>query len=218
MSHSAILCEGFGLAPAVGEGAAVCALCGLDTDRGVPLQTLLKPTASEILDVFRWPSGIVCGPCAACYAEARLLTGSLFATRSMGLKPTVARCEGRTRWLDLLGDGSVLAEENVAVITSNTKRRLWPHAVVSQAPLWRPLFVHGEAERLLTIDVPVLFDCLAVVGEVYRAGFSKTALETTLLHSLSVVDTGQLLAYENELRRWRGTDEFLVSLFIVQKE
>lgn len=222
VSH--ILCSGFRLERRddVQHVETVCALCGEALSRAVPLKSLLKPTASDLADTFRYQQrrAYTCEHCAACYAEPRLLTGSLFATCEYGIKPTVSTQPKRVRWLDLLGVLHVNTE-CVAIMTSNTKRRLWPGAVVSRyGPTWQLLFVHEDTERLLSVDVAALHDCLALVMEVYNiAKISKAAIATTLLHTLSTGQGhAQLLDYERRLRQWRGSDEFLVSLFVAQKE
>lgn len=220
---SQLLCSGFGLEwrGDVQRMEAVCALCGKAASRVVPLKSLLKPTASDLADTFRYQQrrAYVCEHCAACYAEPRLLAGSIFATPEYGLKPTVTAQPDRPRWLDLL-DALAAGVECVAIMTSNTKRRLWPSAATSRyGPTWRPLFVHEGIERLLSIDAAALRDCLALVTEIYAMpGISKTAIAASLLHSFSAnLSYATLLDYERRLKQWRGSDELLVSLFIAQR-
>jgi hypothetical protein len=184
----------------------------------IPLAKLLKPTASDLADLFRFGDRI-CRHCVACYVEPRLLTGSLFACAGYAAKPTVSTQPERPRWCDLLRTIE-RGTECVAVMTSNTKRRLWPQAVASRyATRWQPLFVHEHTERLLRIDVSALLECLELVTSLHSAGYSKTVIATSLLHSLSSAqDYAELLAAERALARWRMTDEFLVALYVAQKE
>lgn len=221
MTTSHLLAMGFDLTwqGAVERTSAHCSLCGVHIAECVPLAVLLKATASDIADTFRYSdSDVVCPWCAACYAAPRLLTGSLFATPDYAVKPTVSDQPDRPRWCDLLAILDA-GTECTAIITSNTKRRLWPAAVVSRfGANWRPLFVHETTERLLTVDVCALRECLALVTEIYSAGYTKAAIASTLLHTLSAsTDRASLLNYERQLRRWRNTDEFLVSLYMAQK-
>lgn len=221
MNTSALLARGFGLhwPEEDRDPARRCALCGASISTGVPLRRLIRPTTADIADTFRHGRKHVCGDCAACFAEPRLLTGSIFATPDRGLKPTVSSQPDRPRWCDLLR-AVEFGTENVSVITSNTKRRLWPRAVVSVfGPAWQPLFVDGDTDRLLLVDCTALLDCLDLVTVAYSAGFSKSAIATTLLHSFSTGQSpAQVMELESHLRRWRGTDEFLLALFVAQKE
>lgn len=217
---SFILARGFNLSwtGIVHAVDARCAICAAPVaSHAVPVKELIKPTASAVADTFRYNTDYTCVDCAACYGETRLLAGSLFATPSTGLKPTVSRQPGRPRWVDL-----VLADRNepaVLVMTSNTKRRLWTSAQVSLpgAPLL-VLFVHDDTERLLVVDRDALAECLNLVTGCLDDGHSKAAIASSLLRAGNLERLPRAWQHERQLQSWRGRDEFLVSLFVAQKE
>jgi len=220
MTVSSILARGFNLSwtGTVHAVDARCAVCAAPVaGQAVPVKDLIKPTASAVADTFRYNTDYTCVDCAACYGETRLLTGSLVATPSAGLKPTVSRQPDRPRWVDL-----ILADRNepaVLVMTSNTKRRLWPAAQVSLpgAPL-PVLFVHEDTERLLVVDRDALAECLYLVTECLDDGHSKAAIASSLLRAGNLERLPRAWRHERELQFWRGRDEFLISLFIAQRQ
>lgn len=64
--------------------------------------------------------------------------------------------------------------------------------------------------------------CLDLVEEIYASGFSKRVIGSSLLSGLSAksfaADARRILQLEAALQPWRGTDEFVLSLYIAQKE
>lgn len=200
-----------------------CAICGATITSGAPVKNLIKTTTAGIADVFRYAAAYTCHSCAACFSDARF-TGSHFVSGTAALKPVVAltsATDERPAWRDLvrvIQRGTV----NVSIITSNTKRRLWPLAVISTfSDSWQPLFVDGDTERLLNIHVNKLRVCLELVERVYAFGFTKRAIATSLMSGINVKSLAASLAdvmrFESQLAAWRGTDEFTLALFIAQK-
>lgn len=202
-----------------------CALCGLRVAAAMPVKSLIKPATADIPDTFHGTH--VCAPCAAAFSESRLLTGSLLVMNGAGLRPMVskesARKEGRPCWRDVIRTLPVGAE-TVAIITSNTKRRLWTRAAVSVVgDYWRPLFVDGDTDRLLTVSITALRASLDLVESVYALGFRKELIGTSLWNGLApktLAEHGleRIAELEAALNVWRGSDELLISLFIAQKE
>ena len=196
-----------------------CSICRQHTSRSVLAKSLIKSSTGDIADTFR--SGErVCGDCAALFADSRL-TGSIITLDGNLWRPMVALAsatEERPAWRDLLRRITPGAE-TVAIVTSNTKRRLWPRAVLSTyGDHWRPLFVDGSIDRLLTINATRLLDTLELVEEVYAQGFSKPIIANSLYGGKSNLDFATLRSYETRLAVLRPTDEFILSLFIAQKE
>jgi hypothetical protein len=186
---------------------------------------LIKPATSDIPDTFRGTH--ICASCASAFGESRLLTGSLLVLDGHGVRPMVSKesavKEGRPCWRDLIVALPIDAQ-TIAVITSNTKRRLWTRAVLSSVgDYWRPLFVDGDTDRLLTVSITHLRECLTLVEQVYALGFSKQVIGASLWEGLApktLIEHGSNRIHELEaaLARWRGTDEMLIALFTAQKE
>ena len=79
----------------------------------------------------------------------------------------------------------------------------------------------GNDERTLSIDALRMIECLDLVEIIYNAGFSKRAIADSLLRGITLKsfeqDAAQIIQYDAALQPWRGTDEFLIALFIAQK-
>lgn len=199
-----------------------CAMCGLEIDWGHPFRDVVSSASSEIQDVFRYQSDYVCGDCAAAFAASRTLTGGLYAdSAGVGLRPMVARAsatEERPAWTDLVR-GLPRDVNSVSIITLNTKRRLWPSAVVSRfGPAWMPLYHNGDVSRPLRIDADRLLEVLAVAEYWYNNGISKRSMVDSVLRSWTPKsDMALLMEAERAIAPWRGTDELELALFIGQK-
>jgi hypothetical protein len=202
-----------------------CALTGRALAAGYPAKDILTSASADIADTFRSPGTWVCEEAARLFKESRLLTSNLLALPARGLRPMVAQASAtpeRPAWRDLLR-ALAPGTPTVAIFTSNTKRRLWPAARLSYfGPTWQPLFCDGTEERTLRLDAARLLACLTLVEEVYEAGFNKEAMRVGLLDqsaakAIRALGWGTARAYEHRLAPWRGSDEFLLSLFVAQK-
>lgn len=220
MQHTRLIRSAFGMSlPRLDAAETICAVCGQHVTRSVLASTLIKSNSSDLADTFRGER--VCGDCAAVFANSRF-TGSFIVADGNGIQPVVSLSSvtpERPAWRDLLRQLPIAAK-TVAVITSNTKRRLWPRAVISSyATHWRPLFVDGRTDRLLNIDAWELAECLNLVEEVYSMGFPKAVIADSLYRAgKHALDFTALRQYETALHAWRDSDEFILSLFIAQKE
>lgn len=218
--HTTLLRTAFNLPlPRLDAAETVCALCGQSVSRSVLVSTLVKTSTSDIPDTFRGER--VCGDCAAVFADSRF-TGNFLVADGAGLRPVVSLSSAtpeRPAWRALVRQLAP-GVETVAVVTSNAKRRLWPRAVVSAyGSRWRPLFVDGRTDRLLTLERAALLDCLDLVEAVYAFGFPKAVIGDSLYKAgKSTLDFAALRQYEAALQSWRARDEFILSLFIAQKE
>lgn len=227
---SQMFVRGFGLAPVQTDypGARlICPICGTEFDEGCHLtkHKIIKPTTGDLADIFRDASWI-CPDCAAAFVDSRTLTSNVLVVEHVGYKPVVSDAsatEDRPTWRQLirtLPDGV----QTVAIVTSNTKRRLWPRAVVSTwGEHWQPLFVDGDVDRLLTVNVYKLRECLDIIEQVYNLGFSKQAIASGLIDSsqmkaIKTIGLPVVAEFERTLILWRDTDEFLIALFVAQKE
>lgn len=224
---SALLQSSFDFPPAEGLRwrleDAPCAMCRQPAH--YELESILSDATAELADTFRLASSAICDSCAACFAQPRALTSNLLVFNGVGIKPMVAQTSAtqeRPSWRDIVRTYA-WGGETVAIVTSNTKRRLWPQAVVSSfARQWRPLFVDGDVARCLTVDVEALLTCLDFVEQIYNAGFAKGAIARSLFDGLNSKRFEEvqpdIFLWERRLQQWRPTDEFVLALFIAQKE
>lgn len=204
---------------------AACALCHVPVVEGYPTSTLIKPTTADLADTFG-SADWVCEICARAFVQSKTLASNLYADANGALKPMIAQASAtpeRPSWRDLLR-ALPFGTPCVAVVTSNTKRRLWPRAPISAfGEQWRPLFVDGDTDRVLRINADALLTQLAFVEYVYSRGFSKPIIASSLYLGLTVkrireIGHDTIRNLEDVLSRWRGSDEFLLALFIAQKE
>lgn len=199
-----------------------CAICQRVVSEAYPANSIISDATANIADTFR-SSIWICVDCAACFGDSRTLTGNIFATETITEKPLVTQAEGRAQWRELIQSDDLIGQECVAIITSNTKRRLWTSCVVSRfGSSWQPLFVDGDTDLLLTVSVPDLRQCLTLVEEIYALGFSKQAMLEPLVHPnnqrfITQLGLPTVMCYERQLELWRTRHELIVSLFIAQK-
>lgn len=204
--------------------AVPCAITGRLIDYGVNKSHHIKPTTSELADLFN--GEYISLEASACMEKSKLLAGNIFASeRDGGLKPVVAiasATKSRPTWRDLVRSLDA-GQRCVAVVTSNTKRRLWYRAPLSTiGNMWQVLFCDGNFERVLTVSLERLLKCLDLVETIMAAGFSKAAIRDGLWSKVKVKDLSSdyhmIVKYENALNQWRNTDEFVFALFIAQVE
>ena len=200
-----------------------CAQSGVSIEAGYPISVVYTSNSSDYADNFRFASGYVSVPVARAWKTR--LTGNLLALPEQGYRPFVASASAtpdRPTWRDLV-QRLERGTPTLAVMTDEVQRRLWPRAAVSAVgPQWGVYLHNDSGSRLLWLDHARLLDCLAEVESVYAAGFSKYAIRDGLLSpssqaAIRAVGLPAARRYEQGLRAWRGTSEFLVALFIAQK-
>ncbi len=216
--------------PPAGE---VCAMMGtLIEGVGCRLKKVVSVASADIADTFRYRSEWLSEDVARLYKSSRVLRGNLLALPGRGVRPFVSSesaTEARPCWRDLIFSSPV-GTQTVAIFTNESKRRLWPSATLSIfGSLWRPFFngppyKGGVAQgRSLAVDVWKLRECLALVERVYSAGFSKRLIEGGLIgvsarKQIDKIGLEPVRRLEGEVAPWRGSDEFLLSLFVAQKQ
>lgn len=200
-----------------------CGICGF-VERVASLKTIIGPSTADLADTFRH-GNYVCLDCATCFGQSKKLAGNLYADATTAQKPVVAlksATEDRPAWRNLVRQLSP-DMDCVAIVTSNTKRRLWPQAVVSRpGSQWRVLFVDGDNERIITVDYIEVLRCLDLIESLLNLGYSKRAIGDNLLNGVKfknlLSDIQSVMADERRIGTWRGTDEFSLALFIAQKD
>jgi hypothetical protein len=211
---------------------AICALTGRPLEGvGCRLKKIVSAASADIADTFRFQSEWVLPVTARLYKGSKILRGNLLATPEVGLRPFVAQesaTEERPCWRDVifsLEEGT----PTVAIFSDESKRRLWPAAVVSSfGPNWRPFFHAapykggmGES-RLLMVNGAALRECLTLLEQIYSQGLPKRLIAQDLIcvngrKHIDRLGFDIVRAWESELATWRGRDEFLLGLFVAQK-
>lgn len=207
---------------------AHCAMTGRKIEEGYRVDFLVTDATSQPHEIFKYPSDWCSVETARLFKSMRgeaSLLGNLFVSADGGSKPMVSRDSAtkanRPCWHDL-----VMALEpeqwTVAVFTEESKRRFWldaPLCLTGKA--WRPYLHYGNCSRVLTVDLARLKETLVLAESIYTVGFSKDAMLYGLFDNFQQVQkTGYVntLTLERHLLPYRGTDELLLSCFIVQKK
>lgn len=202
-----------------------CALSGEEIPVGYPVASVVAKATADFADTFRTPSAWLSEEAARLFKANTLMRGNLLALPGRGLRPFVALAsatEERPAWRDLLRQIAP-GTQTVAIITDNHKRRLWPQARLSRfGEAWRPLFVVGDEERSLCVDVARLRECLDMVEFIYGLGFTKAVIRDGLVSvyakkAIRAVGLARAQELEAALREWRGSDEFALAVFVAQK-
>lgn len=209
----------------------VCAIGGHPITRGCLISDVVTDTTARPHEIFRCGGEYVSVEATWLYkAAARTgggIAGNLFAAEGQpGERPMLSRAsadkQGRKAWPDLimeLEEGIV----NVAIITTDARRRLWLDARASvTGDTWQPYLLWGDVDRPLTVSLRRVQELLPIAEEAYTLGWSKQDLIDGLLHAGRVklvqkVGLERALELERAFAAWRGSDELLLAAAVVQK-
>lgn len=209
----------------------VCAIGGRPITRGCLIADVVTDTTARPHEIFRCGGDYVSVEATWLYkAAARTgggIAGNLFAAEGQpGVRPMLSRDsadkQGRKAWPDLIMELEA-GIPNVAIITTESKRRLWLDARASvTGDSWQPYLCWGNADRTLTVSLRWVQELLPIAEEAYTLGWSKQDLLDGLLHAGRVklvqkVGMGRALELERAFAAWRGSDELLLAAAVVQK-
>lgn len=236
------LVRGLGLAPLPADliaipGGAHCAITGQPITEGYPVSDMVTGATNEFLDCFRGGvHGYVSDAAARCFKNADPRKGNPTARACMVFEDgtyynplisqaSAAKQDGRESWADRVRQ--VWPERRgqtvLIILTTDMKRRLWPHARIGALGPRTPVLAYDSATAcndVLMIDWPRMLDCLATVEEVYTAGFTKAAIRECLWVNWNIaqrVGIWPTREMERALVSWRGTAEFWMAGLIAQK-
>lgn len=212
---------------------AWCCVSGVHLAEGYPAGTIITAATGEFLDTFRGrPDGWLSDAAARLFKASNPRAGNLparsvlaFAGGELHLplaSRAAARAQGRPCWSDLVRAvwPARAGRPCVAILTTNTKKRLWPRARTGALGARTPLYLHdGDASGVRWLDWPALLACLDLVEAVYADGYSKRAIAAGLPGALAAdaLDPARALALERALRPWRTRPEFAPALLIAQR-
>lgn len=203
---------------------AHCAITGEHVTQGYPIKQIVRKAMGDVADIIgigEWLSV----EAAQCLKASKILRGNLLGLPDKGIHPFISQESAtaeRPCWRELLMSLS-LGIQTVAIFSDESKRRLWPFARLSFfGENWQPLLNANGICRNLMINVSILREYLTSVEEIYTIGFSKQSIKQSLLDSVNskwihAIGIRQTILYENTLSAWRGSDEFLLAVFVAQK-
>ncbi len=228
------------LAPAIGatydeppiqfDRPRPCAITGVQVTEGYAIPPLMLASSSEFLDLIHGDlTGVLSVNATRVFKSSWNIGSRLVFEDGTAYHPLVA-CEpaveqGRACWSSLVREiwPSREGQQMVAIITTDTKKRIWEKAKVGRLGNHTPVLQYDMDTNTLACRELVwsrMLEYLILIEEVYSLGFVKPVIAHGL-HSqfmqLSKVGFARSLSYERTLKPWRTTPEFSFALLIAQK-
>lgn len=214
-----------------------CTITGQPLTEGYPVSAVTTDATAEFLDMFRdGQSGWLSVNAARCFRSANPRAGNPLA-RSLavfqapdgtvhGWQPLIAReaaaAQERPCWRDLVRTVWPARQGQTCflLLTTDTKKRLWPYARIGTLGARTPWYAYDAAtaqQGTRWIDWPVLVQCLDAVEYVYTCGYSKDAIRTGLapVKGRTALEASAL---ERRLAGWRSRPEFPLAVLIAQRD
>lgn len=214
-----------------------CAITGQPISEGYPVREMVTGATAEFLDCFRGGvDGWVSESAARCFKSADPRKGNPCARSVLAFEdgtlwqPLIAReqalAQDRRCWSDLVRSvwPERAGQQMLAILTTDTKKRLWIRARVGSLGHRTPLLYYDgktAGSEVLLLDWPALIECLALIEEVYEQTFPKQAIGESLYGFTKAVATigfARARAYERQLALWRERPEFKPALLMAQRE
>ena len=238
LSSADILTRGLSLPPLdtaplpVPDGTR-CAMTGQPLTEGYRVMDITTDATNEFLDTFRGqPTGWVSETVGRTFRQdhnlgARLIFGDGTPYRPLISAESAAKPEnaGRPSWSRLVRDvwPSRAGQPVLCLLTTDTKKRLWPHSRVGPLGEATPVYLHDSGHCIsasVTLSWPKMLGMLDLLETIYAVGFGKSALAESLWRDLKRAQEAgyaQTTAWEHEIAPWRGCPEFTFALLIAQK-
>ena len=253
MTPADLLAKGLGLPglsqpPRALVRGTTCAITGQPIETGYPVAEMVTDATAEFLDCFRGGmGGWVSESAARCFKSADPRMGNpcarsvLIFEDGAAYLPMIARQDAepelpralkeagstvtRPVWSDLVRAvwPSRAGQRTLAILTTDTKKRLWIRARVGALGPRTPLLYYDgktAGNQVLLLDWPALLACLNLIEEVYELGYPKTALSTSLYSAgriTQAVGLAETRRYERQLVNWRNRPEFRPALLMAQR-
>jgi hypothetical protein len=217
------------------EGAvscnSTCSITGEQIKNGFPIEKIISKDTSDIFHIFKVHSGFISVYAAAVFRAQTVIRGNIMVWNGTGIRPFVSvesATKERPCWSDLFKKMEN-GDEIYAIVTDESKRRLWPNAMFCNISENTKIYFNGSPykgaaleSRLLCLNYKKFLECLDSVEKAYEAGFSKASIFHNLLSTQNrkfIQATGIRYAkdVEKQLMKWRCTDEFVLSVFVAQK-
>jgi hypothetical protein len=146
-----------------------------------------------------------------------------------GYLPMIAResaeSQGRPCWSDLVREiwPHRAGKHCVIILSTDTKKRLWPRARATVLGHNTTVYVHDTKLNIsanITVNWPEMLHDLDIVEQIYSAGFSKEVIAHTLYSQYNLcrqIGMSRAQAWERELEQIRSREWFPFVLIIAQK-
>lgn len=192
--------------------------------------SITTDATNEYMDTFRGlPTGWVCESAARLFRQDHNLGAWLLFEDGAAFRPLIAResarRENRPCWSELVRDiwPARRGQRMVCLLTTDTKKRLWPRARVGTLGAHTPVFAYDSKLRLahtVTVAWPDLLSALDLLEDFYTSGFSKCALRESVFAEWKTcerIGMARARVIEDWLRVLRLSPVFPLALIIAQK-
>lgn len=237
-----LLVRGLGLGPLAEPPqptppGTTCCLTGQPITHGYPRRDMTTGATAEFLDGFRGDiHGWLSDAAARCFKNADPRKGNPTARSILAFEkgdcwqPLInqesAAEQGRACWRNLVREiwPERRGERCLVILTTDTKKRLWPRARVGALGPRTPVLVYDSklaANEVRLIDWPTLLDCLALIEQLYSQGFVKEVIRHSLYSATKAIQAfgvRQTRDAERQLAGWRNRPEFTIALLMAQKD
>ena len=217
--------------PRAFDGLRRCAVTGELIESGYLVSDITAPASNEFMDTFRGdPCGVVSETVGRAFRNDHNMGARLFFEDGTMYYPLISRESAakdgnRPCWSDLVYTvwNERQGQQLLCLLTTDSKKRLWPRARVGALGRSTPVYLHDNKTAVsdcFEIDWPRMIVGLNLIEQVYTAGFSKNAIRESL-HSdyktVNLIGYKQSCKLESYISCWRGGREFDVALLIAQK-
>lgn len=206
-----------------------CATCAQPISEGVPVGRIITKEFYGVPDFFKFGSH-VCHSCAWLYSSHKTQPHSFFVTEIALLWPTISIPVGeRPTWRAVLSSFVHYSSDTpvVALLTTDSKPRVWPHARMSIRGQFR-MYVHApdyNLARMLSPDLELLLELYSEMEKLVAVGYSKRSILTGLYNDRkSFAKDPEAWQHERSIAKYRNQastkaqDTFLLALITTPKE
>ena len=197
-----------------------CSVCSKER-LGYPKSAVLSKSAAGLEDLMSAASDLICCHCADTWQQTKRNGRALLATKEDILFPTITldKKSDRPMWRDVFR--AFPKQERICILTTDPKRRIWPLARVSAGDTLS-LLLNDPSRGLFgnrNVSITQLVEILDLIEEIYSAGFSKQAIENSLISGSKSVNCSitLIVEWEGQLSKIRTQPEFIPALIIAQK-
>ena len=204
----------------------ICGITGESIAKGVAIPSTISSATANAHEYFKYSMKYVSPPSARMFKWViGGAIGNMYAndTKGEGGKPMVSResatKQGRLCWVDLIRSLSK-DDLTVCIFTHEAKRRLWPFAPVGVVGShWQIYLNTDDYQGVLVVDHQKVLQCLGFLGVLYEIGFNKRHMRESLFdYGVKNVSYTEKARLEGEMQKWRKTKEFLLAVFVLQRE
>lgn len=212
-----------------------CTLTGEPITWGYPVQEIVSAAQGEWLETFNGnPYGYMSQHAAACWGASNpkgdmRCSKSFVVCGDIGYEPMVSQKsadeQGRPSWRDLVFTvrEKHLGEPCAIVLSSDTKKRVWPRGRAGVIGSNTPVLIYDTGTlgmyEVRYIDWLAMLDDVTTVESIYNRGFYRRDIQQGLYQNLNACQTAGwefVAMMETKLRIVRKTPHFPFALLIAR--